>query len=87
MSGCAQNTALLGPVYTLATTGNVYNAGLSYSGDKLVTKKTGKTVAQNLKEILIPKKDDNEDKEDTNLQKLVKKNIEETRKKLHFSSQ
>ena len=81
LSGCAQNVALLGPAYTLATTGNVYHAGLTYSGNELVTQATGKSAAENLKDALIIKKEDSE------FQKLVKRNIKKTRKKLNFSNQ
>tara|TARA_B110001452_G_C14863519_1_gene301763 strand:+ start:175 stop:465 length:291 start_codon:yes stop_codon:yes gene_type:complete len=81
LSGCAQNAALLGPAYTLATSGNVYQAGFAYSGNEIIEKRTGKSAAENLKEVLTPKK------EDTDFQKLVKKNIEETRKKLNLSNQ
>ena len=81
LSGCAQNAALLGPAYTLATTGNVYQASFTYGSNEIITKTTGKSAAQNLKEAIVPKKDD------TEFQKLVKKNIEETRKKLNLSNQ
>ena len=81
LSGCAQNTALLGPAYTLATSGNVLNASLSYGGDQLVTKTTGKSTVHNLKDALTIKKEDN------NFEKLVKRNIEKTRKKLDWSNQ
>ena len=81
LSGCAQNAALLGPAYTLATSGNIYHAGLSYGGNEIITKSTGKSMAQNIKEGLAPKK------EDSDFQKLVKRNIEKTRKKLNLSNQ
>ena len=81
LSGCAQNTALLGPAYTLATSGNIYQAGFAYSGNEIITKSTGKSMAQNIKEGLVPKK------EDSDFQKLVKRNIEKTRKKLNLSNQ
>ena len=81
LSGCAQNAALLGPAYTLASTGNVYQAGFTYGGNKIITKTTGKSVAQNFKEVLTTKKSD------TEFKKLVKRNIEETRKKLNLSNQ
>ena len=79
--GCAQNAALLGPAYTLATSGNIYHAGFTYGGNELITKTTGKSATQNLKEVLIQKKDD------TKFKKLVKKNIRKTRKKLNLSNQ
>ena len=56
LNGCAQNTALLGPAYTYATSGSVYHAGLSYGSDKAVTKITGKSTGENIKKILTPKK-------------------------------
>ena len=81
LSGCAQNAALLGPAYTFATSGNIYQAGLTYGGNEIITKSTGKSMAQNIKEGLVPKK------EDSDFQKLVKRNIEKTRKKLNLSNQ
>jgi hypothetical protein len=81
LSGCAQNTALLGPAYTLGTSGNVYQASLTYGSDQMITKFTGKSTAQNVKEILIPKEQDSE------FEKLVKNRIAETRKKLNLSNQ
>ena len=81
LSGCAQNAALLGPAYTLANTGNIYQAGLTYSSDLVVTKATVKTTSENVKDILIPQKKDSEFK------KLVKRRIEETRRKLNLPNQ
>lgn len=81
LNGCAQNTALLGPAYTYATSGNVYHASLSYGSDKAITKITGKSTGENIKKILTPKKKDSE------FQKLVKKRIKATRKKLKLTNQ
>ena len=81
LSSCAQNAALLGPAYTLASTGNLYQAGFTYGSNEIITKTTGKSAAQNFKEVLVPKKDN------TDFENLVKKNIEETRKKLNLSNQ
>ena len=81
LSGCAQNASLLAPAYTLATSGNVYHASFTYGGNEIITKTTGKSTAQNFKEALTPKK------EDTEFQKLVKRNIAETRKKLNLLNQ
>ena len=81
LNGCAQNVALFGPAYTLATSGNIYQAGFTYGGNEIVTKTTGKSIVQNIKESITPKK------EDSDFQKLVKRNIEKTRKKLNLSNQ
>ena len=81
LSGCAQNIALLGPMYTFGTTGNVYQAGLSYGSEKAITSLTGKSTGQNIKEMLIPKNDDSE------FQALVKKRVREARKKIELVNQ
>ena len=81
LSGCAQSTALLGPMYTFGTTGNVYQAGLSYGSEKAITSLTGKSTGQNIKEMLIPKNDDSE------FQALVKKRVREARKKIELVNQ
>ena len=78
-NGCVQNTAFLGPIFTGATTGSVSQAGLSYGSNKVVTTLTGKSTEENIKLLLIPKK------EDDDFTKLVKKRIKETRKKLKLS--
>ena len=51
LNGCAQNTALLGPVYTFSSSGNIYQAGLSYGSNQMITMYTGKTPLENLEEI------------------------------------
>ena len=81
LSGCAQNVALLAPVYTLTSTGNIYHAGFTYGGNEIVIRTTGKSASQNLKEVLTSQK------EDTEFKKLVKKNFYQTRKKLKLSNQ
>ena len=80
LSSCAQNMALLGPVYTLASTGNVYQAGLTFGSDKAITQLTGKSTTENVKQLL------NSNKQDTEFFKLVKNNIEQTRKKLNLTN-
>jgi hypothetical protein len=72
---------LLGPAYTYASSGNVYQAGITYGSNEIITRTTGKSTTQYLKEVLLP------EKKDTEFERLVKRNIEETRKKLKLSSQ
>ncbi|MDC1280339.1 hypothetical protein N8Z07_03405 [Pelagibacteraceae bacterium] len=81
LNGCAQNVALLGPAYTLASSGNIYQAGLTYGSNEAVMLTTGKSTAENIQEILTAKQ------EDTAFEKLVKKRIKKTRKKLNLSNQ
>jgi len=78
-NGCVQNTALLGPMYTLSSTGNVFQAGLSYGSNKVITSITGKTPGENIKNLLQPKD------EDSDFEKLIKKRVKETRKKMNLT--
>ena len=41
LSGCFQTTALLGPGVTVATSGNVLQAGLQYGANTAVKNETG----------------------------------------------
>ena len=52
LTGCLQNTAFLGPAVTVASTGSLYQAGLSYGSSKAVKKMTGKTPTENVKRFL-----------------------------------
>ena len=58
LSGCVQNTAFFGPAVTVASTGSVYQAGLSYASTKTIIKFTGKTPTENLKFFLDNNKED-----------------------------
>ncbi len=52
LSGCYQSSAMLGPAVTGASTGNIYQAGLSYSGNKIIDKTTGKLPSEHVSEFL-----------------------------------
>ena len=54
--GCTSPTAMLGPAYTMSSSGNTLQAGLSYGSNRLITKHTGKTPIENLKDISLTKK-------------------------------
>ena len=56
LNGCAQNVALLGPAITGASTGSIYQAGLSYGSNHLVKEVTGKTTTENIKSLIIKQK-------------------------------
>ena len=74
LTGCVQNTAFLGPAITVASTGNVYQAGLSYGSGKAITKLTGKNTMENVKNFLDKDKDKKTDTEKANeFFKIVKK--------------
>ena len=88
LSGCTSPTAMLGPAYTLTSSGNIYQAGLTYGSNEMITRQTGKTPIENIKELSASKK---------NIQKqtlksedfyiLVKNKIEKTRSIFKKSNQ
>ena len=50
LSGCIQTTSLLGPGVTIATTGNVFQAGLQYGANTAIKNETGKDVLTHIKD-------------------------------------
>ena len=50
LTGCIQSAGLIGPAITVATTGNIYQAGLSYSSNKIIKKETGKSTSEHITE-------------------------------------
>tara|TARA_S200000501_G_scaffold106756_1_gene100223 strand:+ start:633 stop:953 length:321 start_codon:yes stop_codon:yes gene_type:complete len=51
LGACTSPTTMLGPAYTLSTSGNVFQTSLSYGSNELVKTYTGKTTFENLKDI------------------------------------
>ena len=60
LNGCIQNTAFLGPVLTGASTGSVYQAGISYGSGKVVSTFNGKTPSKKIKGFFEEDKKKNE---------------------------
>jgi len=92
MGACASPTAMLGPAYTLTSSGNVIQAGLSYGSNEMITMYTGKTPLENLQEIstIESNKAKNIHKktlESEDFYFLVKEKIEKTNKILQSSNQ
>ena len=88
---CTTPTAMLGPVYTLSSTGNTFQAGLSYGTNELITNYTGKTPIQNLQDISSKNNESKNIKKSTleseDFYFLVKNKIEKTSSILKFSNQ
>ena len=81
LNSCVQSAALLGPAYSLASTGNIYQAGLSYSSNQAVKKITGKSPTENIQSLVENKKKKIEEKEkQEEFFTLVKSRIEKTSK-------
>ena len=88
LNGCVQSTALLGPAYTLTSTGNIYQAGLSYGSNQAVKKITGKSPTENIQSLVDNKKIKIEEKEKQDeFFALVKSRIEKTSKIIQLANQ
>ena len=55
-NGCSSPTAMLGPMYTFSTSGNIAQASLSYSSNEVITMYTGKTPLENIQDFALPEK-------------------------------
>ena len=80
LSGCFQTTALLGPGVTVATTGNVIQAGFQYGANTAIKNETGKDVLTHIKDKVDEK--NKEKKLHVKLKQLIENRIETTRQKL-----
>ena len=82
LSGCAQSTAMLGPVLTLASTGNVSQAGLTFFTNKAVEEETGMDTVS-----FVSNQIEQNSYQNRKFKKLVETNFEKTRKKLILQDQ
>jgi hypothetical protein len=80
LSGCIQTTSLLGPGVTIATTGNVIQAGFQYGANTAIKNETGKDVLTHIKDKVDEK--NKEKKIHVKLKQLIENRIETTRQKL-----
>ena len=83
LSGCFQSTALLGPSITVATTGNVLQAGLQYGANTAIKKETGKNTLEHLQDAVESQSKSHKFKR--KFTDLVEKKFELTREKLKFN--
>jgi hypothetical protein len=92
LGACTSPTAMLGPAYTLTSSGNIFQAGLNYGSNQMIIHHTGKSPIENLKEVSQINK-----KQKINIKKktlesdefyfLVKSKIEKTSGILNLSNQ
>ena len=77
LNSCIDATAFLAPAITVGTSGNVYQAGLSYSSNQLVKTATGKTTFEHMSEFIDSKKfKDTKKKLEESLENLEKDSID-----------
>ena len=81
LNGCTQYSSLVGPSYTVVTSGNIYQASKSYSSGSVIEKQTGRTTYENINYFL--KKLDDSKKINQELIRLVENQINKTREKIN----
>ena len=52
LNGCVETTVFLGPAVTVGASGNIYQAGLSYSSQYIVKETTGKTAIEHISQFI-----------------------------------
>ena len=77
LNGCFEPTALMGPALTVGTSGNIYQAGLSYGTNQVLQKTTGKSSLEHIVEFL-----DSEDEHNGSVSSKTIKKINETKLKI-----
>ena len=80
LSGCIQSTALLGPGVTIATTGNVMQAGFQYGAHTAIKNETGKDVITHLKDVVEEEQDSHKLK--NKIKDIATNTIEKVKEKL-----
>ena len=80
LTGCFQTTALLGPGVTMASSGNLIQAGLHYGANTAIKNETGKNTLEHIKQAVDSKNEKKKFK--MQFTEIVKKRFEITRKKL-----
>ena len=77
LTGCVQSTAMVGPALTLASTGNISQAGVTFFTNKAVEEETGMDTVS-----YVSNKLEQNSSKNRKFRKLVETNFEKTRKKL-----
>jgi len=82
-NGCIQTTAMLGPGITIATTGNILQAGFQYGANSVIEKETGKNTLEHLQDVVDDQSKNKKFQEQfTN---LIENKLKVTRQKLNLN--
>ena len=84
LTGCFQTNALLGPGITVATSGNILQAGFQYGANSAIKKETGKYPLTHIKDKV--EENNNQKKFKVKLKNFIENRIEVTRKKLSLTN-
>ena len=82
LTGFVHLTSLLGPAFTVVSSGNIFKASSQFIVDRHIKETTGKNSLTFVKEEVIKKNKQND--LNKKLKQLVEKRIKITRKKLDF---
>ena len=93
LNACVQSTAFMGPGVTIATSGNIAQAGFQYGTNKIIEKQTGKNTLSLITDAIDENKSENEKKQNffdekkfqDNFKKLVEKKFYKTRKQVFLN--
>ena len=87
-NGCAQNTALLGPIYTIGTTGNTLQAGVSYGTSYAIKKVRTKNISRKTN-VLSEKNELKEDLKENpdDFFRIIKRDIKRLNREDIFANQ
>ena len=80
LSGCIQSSALLGPGVTIATTGNIMQAGLQYGANRAIKNETGKDAITHLKDAVKEEQDNK--KLEEKIRNIARNTIDKVKRKL-----
>ena len=80
LSGCMHSTAVIGPGVTIATTGNILQAGFQYGAHTAIKNETGKDVLTHLKDAVEEEQDNK--KLEIKIKDIATNTIEKVKKKL-----
>ena len=80
LNGCIQSTALLGPGITVASTGNIFQAGMQYGANTAIKNETGKDALTHVKDAVENDQKKKQFKKD--FKELVEKRVLLARKKI-----
>ena len=80
LSGCIHSTALIGPGVTIATTGNILQAGFQYGAHTAIKNETGKDVLTHLKDVVEEEQENK--KLELTIKDIATNTFEKVKKKL-----
>ena len=81
LNSCVESTAFFGPAITVGTSGNVYQAGLSYGSNQLVKETTGKSTFEHMSDFIDSKKFKDTKKKIINRKNKLEETFENIEKK------